>query len=302
MHSEREILLARDLPGETLSRARRAGAVRTVRRGAYLAAEHAEPTVADRARALVLQLGPDAVLSHETAAVLLGCRTWRTPRVTHVVRGYRRSGHASRDVVWHFGSVPADQRTSVAGLTITSPERTVLDCALDLHPLAALVIADSALRLPDPLDLEVARRMLAESPRRNGRVRARWVLDHADAGADSPWETWARYVCLRAGMPRPRTQAPVVTAERTYHCDLGWHEHGVYLEFDGRSKYATSGQEELWREKLRFDAIRATGINPVRVTATGPGGVARVVARVSARFPDVVAAGFRVNRNLPLPD
>ncbi|WP_278236680.1 hypothetical protein [Isoptericola sp. AK164] len=295
-----EITLAGDTYRAALTRSVRAGEVVKVRYGAYRARADGEIGLTDHVLALRRQLR-DPVFSHETAAVLLGCSLWHRPERVHVMRPYRRSGHASRDVQWHLGTVPAEELLRLRGLEVTTLARTVVDCALTSHPLQALVVADSALRLDPPLDLTAAHHVLRRSRRRQGRARARWVLDHADGGSESPWETWTRYVCLRAGMPRPITQAPVRTRVRLYRCDLGWPEHGVYVEFDGRIKYARSGTAELLREKKRSDDLREAGVVPVRVLATQPSGVPRVVGAVARRFPPEVAARFRVNPVLPAP-
>ncbi|MFE6969351.1 hypothetical protein [Isoptericola sp. NPDC057653] len=260
----------------------------------------------DHVRAVHRQLVAPHVFSHESAALLWGCALWRAPARTHVVQGYRASGRAAADVARHRTPVPADQHAEIDGMPVTSLERTVVDCALTMPPLDALVVADSALR--HGLDLGEARAILAGSRARNGRRRATWVLEHADAGAQSPWETWLRYVCLRAGMPRPATQVPVPTRLGEMHCDIGWPEWGLLAEFDGRSKYrdgalgaAHDGTTELLREKRRYEAIREAGHDPVRVLAVGGAGVDQVVQRLAARFPPDVRRTFRVNPMLPPP-
>jgi len=309
-----EIFLSRETHRPSLSRALAAGEVERLRHGAYRAAagEATSPHAASRARALGRanavhrQLSAPHVFSHETAALVQGCALWRLPARTHVVQGYRASGGSARDVARHLVPVPSRQRTTVGGLPVTSLARTVVDCALTMLPLEALVVADSACALG--LDRAEAEQVLAELRTRNGRRRAAWVLDHADEGAASPWETWLRYVCLRAGLPRPTTQAPVRTLQGVFHCDLGWPEHRVFAEFDGRSKYRDGalrpghdGVRELLDEKRRYEAVRSAGVDPVRVMATYGPGVAQVVGRLAARFPPKVRATFRPDPLLPPP-
>ena len=45
-----------------------------------------------------------------------------------------------------------------------------------------------------------------------------------DAGAQSPKETWLRLLLIRAGLPRPHTQIPVLSPDgnRWYYLDMGW--------------------------------------------------------------------------------
>ncbi|MEN5074352.1 hypothetical protein ABE437_11080 [Isoptericola cucumis] len=315
MTEENRIVTTRDLPRRMRTDAVRAGRLERVRRGVYRAVEddrdeHASTAArrlaADRARAVHLGLAAAHSFSHETAALFHGLRLWSLPRTTHVVQAYRRSGAAAGDVRRHRVALPDGHRTTAGGLPVTSLARTVVDCSRAMHPLESLVIADHA--VAKGVDLAECAEILAATRQRNGTALARWVLEHADGGADSAWETWLRYVALRAGLPRPVTQAPLPTAGRVYHADLGWPEWGVYAEFDGRSKYRDDGirpghdaSDELFREKQRFDAIRATGVSPVRVTATGGAGVRRVTDLLAARFPEPVRRGFRVHRLLPPP-
>lgn len=66
---------------------------------------------------------------------------------------------------------------------------------------------------------------------------------------------------------------PVFDADGfTGRCDFGWREHGVVGEFDGKIKYQRDGygglhpEQVVWREKLREDRMRATGLGMVRWT------------------------------------
>jgi len=61
---------------------------------------------------------------------------------------------------------------------------------------------------------------------RNGIRRARATLELVDAGAESPRETWLRLLIIRSGLPRPRTQIPVLDEYRQIvaRVDMGWEE------------------------------------------------------------------------------
>ena len=315
MHGPDDLILAREHHPSALARAVVRREIERIRPGAYVEGgdDAGSPHRAARrrraliARAVHLQLRADHTFSGPTAALLWGCALWRPPERTHVNQAYRPSSRAASDLVRHAGSVPAEETAEVEGLPVTGRLRTLADCALWLPPLDALVIADSARRLWPELDLDEALDLLARRGAVNGRRRARWVLEHADGGADSPWETWVRYVALRVGLPRPRTQAPVSVAGRVYRCDVGWPEHEVYVEFDGRVKYTADGMrpghdpvQELLREKRRADDLADVGVRPVRVMA---GDAPRSVeSRVLARFPAAVRREARVLRFLPPAD
>lgn len=303
-----DILIAREHDSAALARALRKGEVERLRPGAYRVVDSRDDRttssdIAARMVALHRQLRAPHVFSHVSAAVVWGLRTWTAPAGTHVVQQYRASSQAAADVVRHFVALDPDDRTERRGLPVTTLTRTVVDCALALHPLEALVVVDSA--LASGLDRDAALGMVARRGRVPGRRRARTVLELGDAGAESAWETWLRYVALRAGLPRPVTQYTVETRLGKYRADLGWPEHGVLAEFDGRVKYRDGAfgpgydaDAARYAEKRRADAIEeATGRSILRVTASDrPDDVA---ARLRRRFPSTLQAAARTTPLLP---
>ena len=312
MTTPRPILLAREHDRGTLRRLHAAGTLERLRRGAYQAVRDDEAPAAverrralDRIRAVHQQLRAPHVFGHESAALVWGAPLWRVPARTHVWQAARASSRSAPDIARHRG-LPS-RWVELGALPVTDLTRTVVDCLTTMPPLDGLVIADSAtgrgLQRSDALAL------LAERTKRNGRARARFVVDHADAGADSPWETWLRYVVLRAGLPRPRTQYPVRTRIGQTYLDLAWPEHGVLAEFDGRVKYVDGAlgmdhdaERTLFDEKVREDAIaEATGIRPLRFVARHARDPDDVVRRLLSRFPREVRDAARTNPLLPPP-
>jgi hypothetical protein len=306
-----DLYLSREHDPAWLRRAVADGALRRIRRGAYqvpaTTSTATEPRrlARDRISAVHHQLRADHVFSHASAALLWGAPLWEPPARTHVLVRSGASTRSAPDIARHRG-LP-DGRVDLAGLPVTTLARTVVDCATTLHPLGGLVVADWALR--HGLVLDDARRILAARRRRNGTARGRLILDLADRGAETPWETWLRYTALRLGLPRPRTQFPVRTPEGTYFVDLAWPEHHVLAEFDGRVKYVDGAlgpghdaETELFDEKLREDAItRRTGVRPLRFVARHarrPGFVREHLLRV---FPPDVRRAARVHPLLPPP-
>ncbi|ACZ30916.1 hypothetical protein Xcel_1897 [Xylanimonas cellulosilytica DSM 15894] len=300
------ILISRDHDRAELARATRRGEVERLRSGAYRVVDPAGSGIEydsdELARVLAThqQLTSPHVFSHETAALIWGYRLWTAPRRTHVIQGYRASGRAARDLSRHYVTLADDDVATRYDLAVTSPVRTVVDCALTMHPLEGLVVADAALAAG--LDRQAALAHLAARAGAPGRRRARLVLELADAGAESAWETWLRYLAARTGLPRPTTQHVVATRLGRFRVDLAWPGHGVLAEFDGRVKYRDGafgkryeGETARFEEKRRADAIEeATGRGLLRVTARDR--PAEVEARLLARFPQEVALTAR-----PLP-
>jgi very-short-patch-repair endonuclease len=77
-------------------------------------------------------------------------------------------------------------------------------------------------------------------------------------------ESLARAVVVLDGHPAPRSQVWLRTARGDVRVDLLDPGGRVIIEADGRVKYTTP--ETLWQEKLREDALRATGREMVRFT------------------------------------
>ncbi len=215
-----------------------------------------------KARAVHERLVTPHWFSHETAALIWGLPVWQVPDVTHLRRRGRAGTGRDRSVARHAGELDERHLTVVGHLPVTDLEQTMVDCARSLSPLGGLVVADAALRAG--ADRGTALAVLDAEPGRRGVARARAVIELADEGAESPGETVTRYVLLREGLPQPQTQIPVVTRLGTFWADLGWEEWQVFLEYDGRAKYADT---EAWvREKRRHDAVVETGAHMLRVT------------------------------------
>jgi hypothetical protein len=328
-----EILIARENVAAELRSAARRGEVERIRPGAYRRRtddddggggsgvgnargardggglldqwERARDLHVDRARAVHGQLDGPHWFSHETAALLHGLPVWRLPRQVHLVQGYRASSRAASDLHRHVLEVPEAHRLSSQGLPLTGLARTVADCVTTLPALDGLVVADAALRR----GLVLGEAVDVIEGRYRGRARGLLVLELADDGAESAWESWLRYLAHWAGLPRPQTQVPVVTRRGTFRVDMGWEELGVLAEFDGLVKYRAGAfgpgydaDEARIAEKVRHDAIvEATGVGLLRVTSRDAQDPQAVADRLLARFPADVRGRARQNPLLPRP-
>lgn len=238
-----------------------------LRRGSYWFSPVRD--VDDYARMIraVLADWPDAVASHSSAAHLLGLPVERQDiSLVHVSlavdgpgrRGKRHGVHA------HYRRVPPAQLVIVDGLKVTSPTRTVIDCARLLPLASGLVIADAALnaRLTSLAELS---REIAQHRRCHGIATARRVVDLADPLAESPGESRTRLIVREAGYD---VESQVELADDA-GCFLGRVDLLVrgtrlVLEFDGRAKYsmgetAESVEAAHWAAKVRRDRIENAG-------------------------------------------
>ncbi|MGW6454222.1 hypothetical protein [Isoptericola sp. NPDC055063] len=304
---DRGLLIARHHDPAELRRATAAREIERVRRGAYRASRAGTDDPHARAHdhlvAVHRQLDAEHVLSHESAALAWGVPLWETPTTTHVLQRSGASSRSALDITRRRG-LP-ERWVERGGLPITDLARTVVDCVTTMHPLGGLVVADWA--LGHGLDRDDAIGRLAG--RRRGVRRARLVLELAEARVDPPWETWLRYVALRAGLPRPQTQLQVDTHAGRFFVDLAWPEHRVLAEFDGRIKYrdgafgpAYDAEHALFDEKVREDAITEhLGARPLRFVARDARRPDQVARRLLARFPAQVRRAARLNPLLPPP-
>ena len=265
-------LLSQGYDPEELARMLRGGTMTRIRRGAYARTvdQHGEGTVDAKHRRLILatvpQLDPQAVISHASAALLHGLPTWTeaTARV-HVTRN-RRGGARRRALVEvHGAPLDAVDLTLIAGLKVTSLNRTVLDLARTLPWEQAVAAGDRALALG------LTRAELADGLQRMrgwpGIGSARRAVGFLDVRSESAGESVSRVRIHEAGLPAPNPQMEIFDSVGRFvaRVDFGWEEKRTLGEFDGKIKYGAllkSGQTErdaVLAEKRREDMLRDHG-------------------------------------------
>jgi hypothetical protein len=223
--------------------------------------------------AAVLRAGPQAVLSHQTAAELDGF----APRPSVLI-------HVTVPLAQHMAQVPGmavhrSGRLDLARHPARTPPRTrIEETALDLAQLARTF--DDAFgwisraccgRLTTPLLIRAALQ---------SRSRIRWraqlelaLCDIAD-GVMSPLEH--RYVddVERAhGLPTAKRQVLIIRDSRPQYLDNFYEELGIGVELDGQAYHPT---EQRWRDIGRDNALAVDGIQVLRY------GWADVVGRACA--------------------
>lgn len=327
-----QVVLSRDLGANAVREAHAAGLVR-VSHGAFvepLADANRWETDAHlaeaRVRAAAHRLTGTAVFSHESAALVHGLWLLQAPQTVHVVQS-RTPRRQTPGLRRHTGALPEDDVVEVHGLPVTSIERTIADCAKSMDPRAALVVADSGMRLvlqprrdrrhaaaerTDTLREQLLE-AVEEGPRR-GRRQARAVVCHADPFAESPYETVIRWVALSRGLPPPVLQARFDVRGKTYYTDLCWYFElmtdgkvfrlRLVAEYDGELKYlgdntpghaAQAAVENVMTEKQREDDLRSLPDTlVVRFNRTDAGRTEATFRRLCATLPASYVAGLRL--------
>jgi very-short-patch-repair endonuclease len=102
---------------------------------------------------------------------------------------------------------------------------------------------------------------------RRGIARARQAVDLFDPGAQSPKESWLRLVLIRAGLPRPQTQIPVLNEfdDAIGYLDMGWEDVKVAVEYDGE-QHRRDRRQYTW-DVRRLEMLERLGWIVIRVVA-----------------------------------
>ena len=266
------------LDGKEVERRRRAGQLIAVRRGVYAEGQLSVDARAVHRRAASarrLVMAGDVVVSHDSAAYLLGYRLLGSPPSPPALTVVRPAGQAPLRVHDLFSAaLPAgDRHALLPRLPVTSPARTIADCCRSMPRDAALVVADSALGRGVPREAVLA--VLARCARWPGAVAAADVVRFADGRAESVLESLARQWFLEQALPAPELQLEICRGDDgTYvgRVDFIWREQRTVCEVDGRLKYRVDDQlrpgdplrDPLFLEKQREDLMRDLGLEVVR--------------------------------------
>lgn len=144
-----------------------------------------------------------------------------------------RNGRPPDGIVVRNERIDPDEISLVAGLPVTTPERTALDLARHLPRNLAVENLDALARATGVKAADAL--LLAERyPRARGLRRAAVALDLMDGGAQSPKESWLRLVLIDGGLPRPRTQIRVTDGFNEAFIDMGYDEPMVGADYEGK--------------------------------------------------------------------
>lgn len=258
-----------------LSRARKAGHVVRVRRGVYSLA-HLPPLprhlVTDKGvaaayvahvRAVLLGLGRNAAAGGRTAAALYGWGLLVEPRLVEVVLTHGWDLRAK--------GVRARQRRSAARsrvrvlpgtlrLRMTTQVQTVIDCALELSLLEAVVVCDSALR-SRAVTVDELRRAAGRLPGVRAVRQLRQVLELCDPLSGSVLESVLRVRLVLAGINGFTTQAVLETVPQQVRVDFCFPGARLVIETDG-ARWHT----DVVRDQARDNRLAVLGWRVLRVT------------------------------------
>jgi len=216
-----------DLSVSAIDRRVRAGRLHPLHRGVY-SVGHRVIGADGRRWAAVLACGPGSVVSHASAATAWAIRMSASAIVDVTVHATGRMKRPGIRLHWRR-EVPADEVTTLDGLPITTPARTLLDLAatgLRDRKLEAAVDRADQLRLVDFAELQ---RLLARYPGRPGTPSLNAVLArYQPADTRSELEEIVVELCDAYGLPRPKGNCVIEGKVRDFY----WPRAGLVVEAD----------------------------------------------------------------------
>lgn len=264
----------------------RAGRLIRLRRGVYVSQDGwpADPAGQHLVTARAIQVAnPQAVLSHQTAAVSWGLPTpgfaeWHDSPVSLTQpSGALRTPRLPYAEVYERSLRPADIVNDDLGYRVTSIARTAVDLAANLPLPDALVLLDDAARrlirsmcrdarrqdFSNARYAAVARELLTGAMGRPLRSLVD-AISKADPARESAAESLTAGHLYLSGLPMPLFQAPLRTRIGVVFPDFLWREQRLVGECDGAMKYVDP--RVLLEEKVREDAVRETDHRVLRWT------------------------------------
>lgn len=231
--------------------------------------------------AAVLACGEGAVLSHRSAAALLGIGSERRGSIDVSVARHCQLNRVETRIRSRPSLSPSDVDTRHR-IPVTKPVRTLIDLATELAPKALERAVNEADKhdLIDPESLRLALDSHAGEP---GVRPLRTMLDRLTFRlSDTELEVLFRPIAAKAGLPTPLTKEMV----NNYEVDFYWPDLGLVVETDGWRYHRTASAQT--RDALRDQTHTASGLTTLRFShyqvKYEPRHVCEILARTAARL------------------
>ncbi len=230
-------------------------------RGVYVLGHRAAPELAIE-MAAVLACEPDALVTGLSATWMWGMLPRpEDPRPVSILVIDRALRSRPGIRVSRTRHLPQSERTSRAGVPVTTPARTLLDLAatVDTRTLERALNEAQVLRRTTPPALLP---LLAQHPRHRGARALRALADPDRARGMTRSESERRLLALieHADLPRPRINARL----GHFEVDFLWPAQRLIVEVDGFRFHSSRGAFE--RDRARDAELVARGYRVVRVT------------------------------------
>lgn len=254
-------------------------------RGVYLVGAVAPELAPEQAALFACR--PDAILSHLTAAAMWRLRSYGAGAPIWITVPHRRRPVRTNVLIRRAEVLRADVRVR-HGLQLTSPPRTVLDCAAvldDPYELEGLVAEASFRRLASDEELS---HQIARNQNRPGVPALREIL--TVPGGPQRTRSGGERVFLQL-LRREGFKGFEANAEaHGWEVDFLWRDLSFGVELDGWDGH--SGRVAFERDRLKWAELEAQGVTLMPITGhqvmrDTAGVVARLRAALNARGRDV---------------
>lgn len=239
---------------------------------------HLTPAAAPAVLALAARLlqqvsGPAAVISHSSAAELLGVPLPRrleyaSSQEVHCTVPPDRRRRSGRGAVMH--SRPPGDVVRVLGVRVSGPLELLTELAVNLEHDELVAACDqlvgpgSAVH-PRPTLVEL--RSVAAAATGTYRIRrVRDALADARERVESPKETATRLLLLREGFAEPRINLPIRApgSGESFRLDLAYPAQRIAIEYDGH--WHSTDRARHRRDRRKDDVLHELGWRVVRAS------------------------------------
>lgn len=224
-----------------------------------------------------IEVNERCAASHLTAAELHSLPQRRQDDGFDVYHLIRPEGAAHLDrphVIVHRMKLYEDEVTRIDGVPVTTPARTWLDMAELLSVDEIVAMGDHCVRVPRagfegrdmPLcSIRDLQRTVDRHRGKRGLRKAKEALELIRVGSDSPQETMLRLAIVRAGLPEPELNVPIISEDgaRHHEPDLSYRKYKIGIEYDGEH-HGEEGQ--IARDITRSERYAALGWTEVRIS------------------------------------
>ena len=260
------------------------------------------------AAAALPAMAGDAVLSHQSAAVVYGAPMWGASLDRlHITRNRRHGGRIKPHVTVHCA--PLESAAEVDGMLLSTPARTIVDLALTLSFGTAVVAGDRLAREFEVTPADLASE-LEFAKHRRGIQAARRVVDFLNPHSRGVGESLSRIMLRGLDLPMPASGGDVFAPDGRFLGRVAFYfgDSGVLGEFDGgvaAEPPAAGGSivDVGLAQRLRWNRLRDNGFQVITWNS-GDLAANTVAVRLIAALADAGAhrpAGYIRPAVLPEP-
>jgi very-short-patch-repair endonuclease len=214
--------------------------------------------------AAVLALGPEAVLSHWSAASLWLIRPSSRSRVDVTVPHRSRS---SKAICRHVSLVPDDERAVEEGIPATSVHRTIFDLAAseDVDTVIAMIKEAEYLHRYDRLSLrDLLDRYPAKRGSRKVQAALQRITEEPTGRKRSKLEERFAPFLRRHRLALPRFNDWLLLGSKRYRADCHWPSLRLIVELDGWAGH--SSRSAFQDDRARDRALKVAGYTVIHLT------------------------------------